>query len=74
MSTAELKLDIINRITNLKEAHIIEEIKNLLDFELDKSVYHLSVEQRKRLTEAKADKILTETDANSEIEKWLNEK
>jgi hypothetical protein len=26
------------------------------------------------LIEAKTDKILTEADANSEIEKWLNEK
>jgi hypothetical protein len=26
------------------------------------------------LTEAKTDKVLTEAEANSEIEKWLNEK
>jgi hypothetical protein len=74
MNTDELKLDIINRITNLKESYIIEEIQKLLDFELDKDVYQLSDEQRKRLIEAKTDKILTEADANSEIEKWLNEK
>lgn len=74
MSTAELKLDIINRIANLKESYIIEEIQKLLDFELDKDVYQLSDEQRKRLIEAKTDKILTEAEANSEIEKWLNEK
>jgi len=74
MSTAELKLDIINRIANLKESYIIEEIQKLLDFELDKDVYQLSDEQRKRLIEAKTDKILTEAEANSEIKKWLNEK
>jgi len=74
MSTAELKLDIINRIANLKESYIIEEIQRLLDFELDKDVYQLSDEQRKRLIEAKTDKILTEAEANSEIKKWLNEK
>jgi hypothetical protein len=33
MGTAELKLDIINRIANLKETYIIEEIKRILDFE-----------------------------------------
>jgi len=74
MSTAELKLDIINTITNLKESYIIEEIKKLLDFELDETIYNVSEEQRKRLIEAKSDKILSESEANNEIEKWLNEK
>lgn len=74
MNTDELKLDIINRITNLKESYIIEEIKKLLDFESEEGVYQLSDEQKKRLTEAKTDKVLTEAEANSEIEKWLNEK
>lgn len=74
MSTAELKLDIINRIANLKESYIIEDIKKLLDFELDDSVYQISDAQRKRLTEAKTDKVLTESQANKEIEEWLNEK
>lgn len=74
MSTAELKLDIINRIANLKELYIIEEIKKLLDFELDDSVYQISDAQRKRLTEAKTDKVLTESQANKEIEEWLNDK
>lgn len=74
MSNAELKLDIINRIANLKELHIIEDIKKLLDFELEKKVYKVSDTQRRRLTEAKSDKILTETEANTQIEEWLNEK
>ena len=59
MSTADLKLDIINTITNLKESYIIEEIKKLLDFELDENTYKTTDKQRKRLTEAKSDKILS---------------
>ncbi|MBS1571506.1 MAG: hypothetical protein JST62_03795 [Bacteroidetes bacterium] len=74
MSTAELKLDIINTITNLKEPYIIEEIKRLLDFELDDNRYKVTENQRKRLSEAKSDKIISESEANTEIEKWLNEK
>lgn len=74
MSTAELKLDIINTITNLNEPYIIEEIKRLLDFELDDNRYKVTEEQRKRLSEAKSDKIISEFEANTEIEKWLNEK
>ena len=36
MNTAELKIDLINKITKLKEVRIIEEIQKFLDFELDK--------------------------------------
>jgi hypothetical protein len=72
MGTAELKLDIINRIANLKETYIIEEIKRILDFE--EEAYKVNDEQRKRLAEAKTDKVLTEAEANSEIEKWLSER
>ena len=74
MRNAELKLAIINRITNIKESYIIEEIKKLLDFELDNTVYQVNEEQKKRLTEAKNDKLLSEVEANDEIERWLNEK
>ena len=74
MRTADLKLDIINRITNLKESYIVEEIKKLLDFELDENIYQVSDKQKKRLIEAKTDKVLSEAEANNEIEEWLNEK
>ncbi len=74
MNTAELKLEIINTITNLKESYIIEEIKRMLDFEMDKSIYNVSEKQRIRLVEAKSDKVLSESEANNEIEQWLSEK
>ncbi|MBL0080536.1 MAG: hypothetical protein IPP53_15975 [Bacteroidetes bacterium] len=74
MSTAELKIDLINKITKLKEGRIIEEINNLLDFELDNSEYKLSVTQRNRIFEAKNDKVLTEEEANNEIDEWLKGK
>ena len=74
MSTAELKLDLINKIKGLKETRIIEEIQKLLDFELDEGIYQLSDLQKERLTQAKNDTILSEEEANNEIEKWLQEK
>ncbi|UOE38901.1 hypothetical protein [Chryseobacterium oryzae] len=74
MSTAELKSDIINRIQNLKDSYIIDEIKQLLDFELDNSVFQLSSAQKQRLIEAEFDNVLSEEQANNDIEKWLNEK
>ena len=39
MNTAELKIDLINKITKLKEVRIIEEIQKFLDFELDKGEF-----------------------------------
>ena len=44
MSTAELKLklELINKITELKEIRIVKELKKLLDFELDKEIFELS--------------------------------
>lgn len=74
MSTAELKSDIINRIQNLKDSYIIEEIKQLLDFELDNGIFKLSAAQKQRLIEAESDNVLSEEEANNDIEKWLNEK
>lgn len=74
MSTAELKSDIINRIQNLKDSNIIEEIKQLLDFELDNGIFKLSAAQKQRLIEAESDNVLSEEEANNDIEKWLNEK
>lgn len=74
MSTAELKIDLINKIAKLKEVRIIEEIQRFLDFELDKGEYKLSAGQRKRIQEAQKDDVLTEEEANKEIEEWLKEK
>ncbi|WP_210149447.1 hypothetical protein ACI513_01410 [Chryseobacterium sp. M5] len=80
MSTSELqmKLDLINRISILDDARIIKEIKKLLDFELDEKVYELNQPQKSRIEEARNEyknaQILTEEDANNEIDQWLNEK
>ncbi|WP_312421611.1 hypothetical protein [Epilithonimonas sp.] len=80
MSSAELqlKLDVINRITELKEIRVIKEIKKLLDFELDEEIYVLSQQQESRIAEARKEytngEISSDEEAKKEIEKWLNEK
>lgn len=80
MSSAELKLklDVINKITELKEIRIVEEIKRLLDFELDETVFELSQKQKDRITKARQEyangETMTNEDVNNEIEQWLNEK
>lgn len=80
MSNAELKLklEVINKITELKETRIINEIKRLLDFELEENMFELSNNQVLRMNEAqieyKKSEILSEEQANSEVEKWLKER
>ena len=74
MGTAEFKIDIINKITNLKEVRIIEEIQKMLDFEMDKGDFILNAAQKSRILDAKQDKVLIEEEANSDTEKWLQER
>ncbi|MDV2447109.1 hypothetical protein CMU93_06275 [Elizabethkingia anophelis] len=74
MNTAELKIDIINKITNLKEVRIVEEIQKILDFELDQGVFQLSESQNKRIIEAAQDDYLTDEQANKDIDEWLQGK
>ncbi|MBP7500445.1 MAG: hypothetical protein KA796_11375 [Chryseobacterium sp.] len=80
MNSAELqlKLDVINKITELKEIRVIREIKKLLDFELDEDVFVLSKQQENRIAEARKEyangEISSNEEVNKEIEQWLNEK
>lgn len=78
MSTAELKIDLISRIANTTEPRIIEELRMLLDFELDNTVYALTPGQLQRVSEAKAEylagNVLTEQQADEAIDQWLHEK
>ena len=78
MSTAELKKDLISRIANTKETRIIEELRKLLDFELNDEAYKLNPQQQQRVSEAKTEyfsgNVLTEQQADEAIEQWLNAK
>ena len=62
----------------MEEPRIIEELHNLLDFELDDKVYELSLEQSQRVKEAREEylsgNVLSEQQANEEIKQWLNAK
>lgn len=72
----QLKLEIINSITGLKEIRVLKEIKRLLDFELSADVCELSPEQSTRIAQAKQEyangEIISDEDLNREIEQCLN--
>ncbi|WP_042723173.1 hypothetical protein [Flavobacterium sp. B17] len=75
MNASDLKINLIQRITQLKERRIIEEIHKLLDFELDTDEYILTDSQKDRIAEAqqeyKNSAFLTDEQANQDIEQWL---
>lgn len=75
MTTANLKIDLINKITQLKESYVIEEINRILDFELDKGIFKLNPKQKARILEGKvehkAGKVLSEKEANKQIQEWF---
>ncbi len=77
MSTAELKIDLINRITNLKNIAVMKQIKHLLDLE-SKEVYQLTTEQKKRITlgreQLKNNQTISHEDLQQEISEWLSTK
>lgn len=76
MPTSNLKIDLINRITQLKESYVIDEINRILDFELDEGSFKLNSTQKARIPEGreeyKAGKVLTEKEANKQIQEWLS--
>ena len=75
MNASDLKIDLIQRITQLKERRIVEEIQKLLDFELDTGEYILTDLQKDRIAEARQEyknsAFLTNDQANQDIEQWL---
>jgi hypothetical protein len=78
MRAADLKSDLIHKISSLKEMHIIEELSMLLDFEMEETVFELSESQNSRIlqgrNEYQTSKILTNKVADAEIDQWLEEK
>ena len=75
MSTAELKLDLINKISGITEIEKLEEIMQLLKFQADQPLYVLNEEEKLAIQEArdqinKGDFVTNETFKN-EIKEWL---
>ncbi len=75
MDTANLKIDLIQKIALVKDSDIIKEIKRVLDFELSEGIFKINNAQRKRISEARIEvkqkKVISETVANKEIDQWL---
>ncbi|HCO20915.1 MAG TPA: hypothetical protein DIT47_07655 [Flavobacteriaceae bacterium] len=75
MSTAELKLNLINQIAGITDKVRLKEIMQLLKFQADESLYITNKEEKDAVKEAKnqvknGDGISNE-DVQKEITSWL---
>jgi len=70
------KEKIINRIKELEDLNLIDEINRLLEIEFDDSPYITNQDQRNAIREArnqiKKGDTLTEDQADNEIDEWLD--
>lgn len=75
MSTAELKIDLINQITNIEDSFKLNEIMQFLKLQKEESVYVTSKEDEKAILAAKKQvaegKYVTHEDLQEEIKEWL---
>ncbi|TZF84483.1 hypothetical protein FW774_05690 [Pedobacter sp. BS3] len=75
MSTAELKIDLINQITNITEKSRLEEIRQLLRFQSDNSVFETTEEEKDAIHEARNQiangNFFTHEEVQNEIREWL---
>lgn len=75
MTTAELQIDLINRITGITDSNKLEEILQLVKFQSDKTVYITDEEEKRIVAEAREEiasgKTISNEDLQSEITAWL---
>lgn len=76
MNTAELKIDLINKIASMTDEIKLREILQLLEFQADKSMFETSKEDKKAIMEAQEqitkEQTLTDEEVRKEIKKCLN--
>jgi len=76
MSTAELKLDLINQISSITDKVRLKELFQMLKFQNDESIYITNDEEKKAILEAQNEiaegKVFSNADVQKEIKEWLN--
>jgi hypothetical protein len=76
MSKAELKIDLINRITSISDKAKLNELLYLLKFQSDHLVYPTNSEEKEEIKLARKEiddgKVIPDSDVKEEIGKWLN--
>lgn len=71
MNTAELKLDLIKKITNITDELKLREIVQLLELQADEFTFETSKEDKKAILEARKQVEKGETMINEEVQKAI---
>lgn len=71
MSTAELKIDLINQIANMTDKVRLKELMQLLKFQSDESVYITSEEDKRAISEARNQISDGKTISKEEVQKEI---
>jgi len=75
MSTAELKIDLINQITGIKDKVRLKELLQLIKFQEDLSVYITDDDEKKAIVEARKEiqngEVYSDAEVQKEIGEWL---
>lgn len=78
MVQADIKNKLLNKIEQIDDPKIINEIYRLLAIDVDEDVYQTNDAQKKAietgLSEIESGETLTEKEANEQTSKWLNKK
>ena len=75
MNTAELKIDIINQITNLTDTVKLQDLLQFIKFQSEKSIHITTEEEKKAISEARTQiangEIIANEVVQKEIKEWL---
>lgn len=75
MNGAELKIDLITKITSISNNDLLNDIKELIKFQSDDTVFEVDEETQKSIAVSKAqikdNQIMTNESLQSEIKQWL---
>lgn len=76
MVRPEIKKKLINKIRDIDNPQVINEIYQLLEIDLEEDVYPTTTDQKKAikaaLSQVKEGETISEEEANKQIEEWLN--
>lgn len=75
MNSAEIKIDIINKITNITDISHLEELLQVMNFQRDESIFLTTYEDKDSIKEARkqidSGEIISDSNLRNEISQWL---
>ena len=75
MTMTEIKNELIEKIKNIQDPEVIEELQRLLDMNVEPPVYKLTDDQKKEIDQARGEirrnEGISSEEMDKEIDEWL---